>query len=263
MKIWDMHVHPIWERVPGQGVVEKVENLLRLADRMGIERLGLFLETGKEDREIERLFALHGERLFGFIWLILWNVPVERNVALMNRWIRDGPLMGIKLGGNSAHCHLPEHDAVFTYAASLRAVIYIHTWLKVGGDPPHPGGGNLAHESTPQEVALLGARHPKMPLICGHTGGDWELGIRAVRAQPNVSVEIGGGFPSCGQVEMAVKELGASRVIYGSDIPGRGFATQLAKVYGAAIPERDKEQIFCGNIRRLLAPIAAIKGWKL
>ncbi len=263
MKIWDMHVHPDGERIPGRGLVEKVEGLLRLGDRMGIERLGLFLETGKEDREIERLFALRGDRLFGFIWLILWNVPVDRNIALIDRWVRDGPLMGIKLGGFSGHCHLPEHDPVFTHAASLRAVIYLHTWLKVGGEPPHPGGSNLPHESTPQEVALLAARHPKMPLICGHTGGDWELGIRAVRAHRNVSVEVGGGFPTCGQVEMAVKELGASRVIFGSDVSGRGFASQLAKVHGAAIAPRDKEQIFCGNIRRLLAPIAGVKGWKL
>jgi uncharacterized protein len=260
MRIWDIHVHPDGERIPGRGLAEKAENLLRLADRMGVERLGLFLEVEKYERDVEPVLARHRDRLFGFIWLVLWNVPAERSIALVDRWVRNGPLIGIKLGGYSGRCHLPQHDAVFTHAASLGAVIYIHTWLKVGGDPPRPGGANLPHESTPQQLALLAARHPEMPLICGHTGGDWELGIRAVRPHRNISVEVGGGFPGRGQVEMGVKELGAARVIFGSDLTGRGFASQLAKVHGAAIPDRDKELIFSGNLRRLAAPIAKAKG---
>lgn len=260
MKIWDLHIHPEGERIPGRTLAEKVENLLRIADRMGIERLGLFLELEKYEKEIEPLFARHRDRLFGFIWMTLWNVPLADNIALMNRWIAGGPLIGIKMGGYSGICSVPAYDPVFTHAASLKAVIYIHTWLKVGGDPPHPGGQNLPQESRPQDVAVLAARHPGIPLICGHTGGDWELGIRAVRPHKNVSVEIGGGFPARGQVEMAVRELGAERIIYGSDVSGRGFASQLAKVYGAAISEREKELIFSGNLRRLLAPIARAKG---
>ena len=36
---------------------------------------------------------------------------------------------------------------------------------------------------------------------------------------------------------MAVRELGAERVIYGSDVGGRSFASQLGKVMGAAVPQ--------------------------
>ena len=90
-------------------------------------------------------------------------------------------------------------------------------------------------------------------LICGHTGGDWEQGIRAVRAQPNICVDLGGGDPVAGITEMAVRELGAERVIYGSDAAGRSFASQLAKVHGAAIPEDAKRLIFAANLKRLLA----------
>jgi hypothetical protein len=260
MRIWDLHIHPEGSRIPGKTLTGKVESLLAVADRMGIERLGLFLNIGEDEREIEQLFARRRDRLFGFIWLILFDKPVESNIALMNRWIVNGPLTGIKLGGYSGIYSLPVYDPVFAHAAKLKAVVYLHTWLKVGGNPPAPGGANLPQESKPQDVAALAARRPEAPLICGHTGGDWELGIRAVRAQTNVSVEIGGGWPTRGQVEMAVKELGAGRVIYGSDIPGRSFATQLAKVHGATISDREKELIFSGNFRRLLAPICKDKG---
>ena len=59
---------------------------------------------------------------------------------------------------------------------------------------------------------------------------------------------------------MAVRELGAERVIYGSDTGGRSFASQLAKVMGADIPETAKKMILGENLRRMLAPIAKVKG---
>jgi hypothetical protein len=40
------------------------------------------------------------------------------------------------------------------------------------------------------------------------------------------------GFdPTAGVTEMAVREVGAARVLYGSDAGGRSFASQLAKVW--------------------------------
>jgi len=59
---------------------------------------------------------------------------------------------------------------------------------------------------------------------------------------------------------MAVRELGAERVIYGSDAGGRSFASQLAKVTGAEIPEATRRLILGENLRRLLSPILKAKG---
>ena len=102
----------------------------------------------------------------------------------------------------------------------------------------------------------------KASLICGHTGGNWELGVRAVRAAASVAVDLAGSDPTNGLVEMAVRELGAERVIYGSDVGGRGFASQLGKVRGAAVPEAAKKLILGENLRRLLTPILRNKGVK-
>jgi hypothetical protein len=62
---------------------------------------------------------------------------------------------------------------------------------------------------------------------------------------------------------MAVRELGAERVIYGSDVTGRSFASQLGKVHGARISEGQKSLIFSENLRRLVRPILKTKGIKL
>ena len=97
---------------------------------------------------------------------------------------------------------------------------------------------------------------------CGHTGGDWERGIRAIRASKNLYADLAGSDPVAGYTEMAVRELGAERVIYGSDAGGRSFASQLGKVFGAQIPEAAKQLILSGNLRRLLTPILQRKGIK-
>ena len=57
--------------------------------------------------------------------------------------------------------------------------------------------------------------------------------------------------PTSGFVEMAVRELGAERVIYGSDAFGRSFASQLGKVMGADIPEPARRLVLGENLRRL------------
>jgi predicted TIM-barrel fold metal-dependent hydrolase len=62
---------------------------------------------------------------------------------------------------------------------------------------------------------------------------------------------------------MAVRELGAERVIYGSDVGGRSFGSQLAKVYSSDLPDATRRLILGGNLRRLLKPILEKKGIKL
>jgi predicted TIM-barrel fold metal-dependent hydrolase len=136
----------------------------------------------------------------------------------------------------------------------MQAVILQHTWLKVEGNGPG--------ESTPYDLVELARRHPQALLVDAHTGGDWELGIRILRPAENVSTCIAGFDPTSGCVEMAVRELGPQRVLYGSDAAGRSFASQLGKVMGADISEPARKLILGENLRRLLTPILRAKGLK-
>ena len=160
-------------------------------------------------------------------------------------------MVGVKLWV-AQRCNAPELDPILDRAAQLKAIVFQHTWLKITG--------NLPGESTPMELAELAARHPSAKIVCGHSGGDWERGLRAIRSHKNVYAELGGGDPTAGVTEMAVRELGAERVIYGSDVGGRSFASQLAKVLGADIAESAKRLILGQNLKRLLNPILQQKG---
>lgn len=146
-------------------------------------------------------------------------------------------------------------DPIIERAAAMQAVIFQHTWWKTGG--------NLSGESTPLDVVELAKRHPKTPIICGHTGGNWELGIRAVRGQTNLSVDLAGSDPTNGFVEMAVRELGAERIIWGSDAGGRSLGSQLAKVQGSTVPEAAKKLMLGENLKRMMMPILTAKGFRV
>jgi len=255
--IWAAHGHL---STPGDTPAERIGKLLRFADRMGIERVIVFMgypwaydpspdEVQRQnDQVIEAVEFSHG-RALGFVYLNPRHT--KQSLAELDRCVRDGPLVGIKLWV-AVRCHEICLDPIVRRAVELKAPILQHTWYKITG--------NLPGESTAEDLATLAARHPGASFIAAHVGGDWELGIRAIRRTANVAAEICGSDPTAGMVEMAVRELGAQRVIYGSDFAGRSFASQLAKVCGADVPDEAKRLILAGNIKRILAPILAAKG---
>lgn len=258
MRIWDLHCH--LSGVPGLTAEERLENLLRYADRVGIERLCIYMgikwsqdptpdDLVKQNDDVLRALAAHPDRAFGFVYLSAKHIA--RSLEELERCVAHGPMVGIKLWV-AGRCDSPEIDPVIRRAAELKAVIFQHTWFKTMP--------NLPGESTPDDMVTLARRFPQVSMICGHTGGTWELGIRAIREHRNLYADLAGSDPTAGMTEMAVKELGAHRVIYGSDAGGRSFASQLAKVHGAQISEADKQRIFCDNLRQLLLPIFKQKG---
>ena len=259
--IWDLHCH--LSGVEGRTPHERMARLIEYADRMNIERLVVFMGQQflndptpdqfrqQNDEVLEALSHWH-HRAFGLIYL---NPRYEQeSLAEFDRCIKESPMVGVKLWV-AARCTNPGVDAIVRRATEHKALIYQHTWLKTQG--------NLGGESTPMDLAELAAKHPNAPLICGHTGGNWEYGIRAIRPYKNVSIDLGGSDPTAGFVEMAVRELGPDRILYGSDIGGRSFSSQLAKVLGARISAPEQQKILGENLKRLFMPIIQAKGIRL
>jgi predicted TIM-barrel fold metal-dependent hydrolase len=261
-RIWDDHCH--LASVPGDTPEERMTELVRYADRLGIERL--LLSQGycselhptpsqfrEENDRVMRAVRRFADRSYGSVYLS--PAYPEFSVQEFDRCVRDGPMVSIGEVEADKTCSAPEMDPIVECAASMRVPILQHTWLKIGGNEPG--------ESTPYDVVTIAQRYPEVQFVCLHTGGDWERGIRIIRDTKNISAEIAGSNPTAGFVEMAVRELGAERVIYGSDVGGRSFASQLAKVLGADIPDSAKELIVGGNLRRLLAPVLRLKGYRV
>ena len=257
--IWDVHCH--LSGIPGVTPDDRMARLLEYADRHGIDRLCVYMgmtwtfvpkpdDFRRQNDHVLDALEHWSERAFGFVYL---NPQyVDESLAELERCVAKGPMVGVKLWV-ARRCADEQIDPIIKRATELKAVIFQHTWWKAGD-------GNLPGESTPADLAAMAARNSDATLICGHTGGDWERGVRAIRPFKNVYADLAGGDPAAGFTEMAVRELGAQRVLYGSDAPGRSFASQLAKVHGADIPDDAKRLILGENLKRLLAPILQAKG---
>lgn len=269
LRIWDIHYHGF----TGSDPLKQHEETMRYVERMGIERVFSLEIGGHLDRpftptgievEQEQILKKDGHRVSGLTCVD--PAEPEKSIDKMVRWVRNGPCVGIKYAGHGRHDIRASHaknDAIISLAAELNAVIYIHSWLNVGGDPRQPGGGNRSGEATPMDVAALAKRFPDVPIICGHSGGDWELGIRAVRPHKNIYLEFAGSDPHSGSVDLAVKELGADRIVWGGHIPSRSYATELSKVLDADLSHEQRLLIFGGNLRRIATPIFQKKGIKV
>ena len=61
-----------------------------------------------------------------------------------------------------------------------------------------------------------------------------------------------GAAPEAGIVEFAVCQMGAERVLFGSDAPGRSYGVQLGKVLGADLTPGQRDLILFGNMERIL-----------
>lgn len=258
--IWDVHSHLFG--IAGRTPDERMAKLVAYADRMGVERFCVYMgmtalqdpapdQLRQQNDEVLQAISHYHDRAFGFVYLNPNHVDVS--LEELERCVAKGPMVGVKLWV-AKRCNAPELDPLIKRITELQAPVLQHTWYKTPG--------NLPGESTSEDLAELGRRHPQAKLICGHSGGDWRLGIRAIRDVPNILIDTGGSDPTTGFVEMAVRELGESRVIFGSDFPGRSLASQLAKVQGAEVSEMAKRVILRDNLRRLLEPILTAKGVK-
>src|ERR1700747_1419237 len=104
MRIWDLHTH--FPASGGATADKRAEALLRVADRMGIERLCLYMgfpwsqdpapeKFRAENDQVLSVLPKWPDRLLGFVYL---NPKyVEESLAELDRCVKDGPMVGVKL----------------------------------------------------------------------------------------------------------------------------------------------------------------------
>ena len=267
-RIWDSYFTPAYSHPGSDGsstLVTDIERAMPAVRKGAFEKLCYFPHVGigtTSDADFEKLVRSRPEvtlkamerwptLLLGMIQLNANDVPASLDA--LNRWLRDGPMLGVYFRGGgigSLTCTHPNFHPLIERIAELNGVIMQHTWFVTGGKQS-PGA------STPSELAEVAAKFPEQKFICAHAGGEWQRGIRAVQNSPNIVVETSGFDASAGFIEMAVRELGAERIVFGSHLPSRSLGTELSKVIAANISEADKRLILGENFRKLIQrPIA-------
>jgi predicted TIM-barrel fold metal-dependent hydrolase len=191
--------------------------------------------------DVVELMRQYPERVEGFAYV---NPLVgELAVKELDRCVGEHSMIGMKLW-IAVRCSDPVVDPLIDRCAHHGIPMLQHTWLKATG--------NMPGESTPMDLAVLARRHPDATLIMGHSGGDWEYGVRCARSLEKVFFDISGGEANSGWIERAVDLVGAERILFGTDMPGRSMSSQLAKVLGARISDDAKEKITYKNAAGIL-----------
>jgi predicted TIM-barrel fold metal-dependent hydrolase len=138
----------------------------------------------------------------------------------------------------------PEWSQVMKLATDLNLVVQIHT--------------NVA------EMQYLAETFPETTIVFPHLGGsrdDIFTRIAIVAKHKNTHIELSGsGHERVGIIKKAVREIGADRVLYGSDFTINEPAGVIARVKNAFLTEQDRAKILYGNVERLLAKAGSRRG---
>jgi len=251
--IIDIHSHPVFM---GEGRKRsEVNRWVARARRFGIEAmvaLGDVLVHGdrpdanqirKINEETARIVSWAPEFFHGFCYL---NPTLGERAVLseVDRWVGQSGFKGLKLEiANNARdrCMAP----VMRAAESHDVPVLQHTWsmTKIRKRSQH---------SDPEDTCLLARRFPNTRVIMAHLTGCGYRGVLAARGIDNLWVDTSGGTPEAGIVEYAVSNLGAKRVLYGSDAPIRDLPVAIGQVAGAQLRMSDKQAVFYENAAALL-----------
>lgn len=242
--IVDAHAHYPWY-LGNLAKMEDVADFLRVASKFGIGKLCLLGEVfkyglypdEKQITEINNLTAVllkeYPDSFLGFCYINPSNSQASIEDEI-DRRITEDKFKGLKLEA-SLNCRSPQMDPVMKRARMHECVVYQHTFYKTVDKVPE--------ESDPSDVANLAARFPDVKIVMPHLACCGIRGVLDIENHKNVYVDTSGSQPVSGILEYAVEKLGADRILYGSDAPGRDFSCQLGRIYGAEISDEDKNKI--------------------
>jgi predicted TIM-barrel fold metal-dependent hydrolase len=125
----------------------------------------------------------------------------------------DAGMIGIKLAA-SRRADDRLLDPIAELAAERRVPVLQHIWQHRRRDWP----GQEASDAL--ELCVLAGRHPSVVFILAHIGGggDWLHSLHAVRDVANIYVDLSGSGVDGGMLEACVASVGASRLLWGSDL---------------------------------------------
>lgn len=107
-----------------------------------------------------------------------------------------------------------------------------------------------------EQVDGLADQYPDITFILAHSGADFSIArINSAVAQKhgNVVLDITYTATGRGMIEFLVSQVGADKVLFGSDQPMRDPSPQLGWVCYAKLTTEEKKQILAENIERILA----------
>lgn len=220
--------------------------MVRVMDRCGVRRavlsshLAIELDTATGNAATAAAVDAYPDRLAGYLTIN----PYQDPAAELARWAGHSGFVGIKLHP-SLHAYPvdgPAYAPVWEYAAATGRPVLTHTWA--GSD-----------YDDPAMAAAVAERHPEVNILLGHSGAlpsGYDAVIALLRRLPNLYAEICGSYFTGQALVRLVSEVGAHRVIYGSDFPFIDLRYSIGRVVFADLPLADRVTVLGGAFAALL-----------
>jgi predicted TIM-barrel fold metal-dependent hydrolase len=244
--IVDCHVH-IGQSIYGYGLTPA--DLLLQMDDLAIDR-AILCPVQPQDYHLEPANDLvaaavraHPDRFSGFC-----RVDPRRGAYALRELERAAGELGLQ--GLFLHpweegypLDLPLVAPVVELATALALPIMVAT-----------GYPWVSHATQVQELCR---RHPQAQVVMTHGGQINISGLAqadafaALRASPNLRTEVSGTYRQ-DFIEDVIAELGAERVLFGSNAPRFSQAFELERIRSLELDDRQRQAVLGGNVARLL-----------
>jgi uncharacterized protein len=247
-RIIDMHVHLTADETEMAGLLDQAKRAgigKLICSHLGFPALPRY-PTRQQIRDFNEFAVRMRDRHASLMDTYVYVYPPHGDSALrdVEEWVVQHGAVAVKIEwGRGEGNDLSYIDAVVKRATELAVPIQLHTFFRTGGEDPG--------EVSPLHIAQLAAANGEARLIMAHFGGDWVRAARTVKEFPNVVGDTSGCTWQAGLTEFIVQEVGAERVLYGSDMPCRALGPQIAKVLAARLTPAERHMVFAGNAQRV------------
>ncbi len=160
------------------------------------------------------------------------DVAAYRDTAAGYRGLEISPAVhGFQLGDTAV-------TALVEIAAEWRHPVYVVCLARPG--------------ARTRDLVILARRFPEVNFVyghCGHTALD-ASGLAEIAPWRNIFAETSGCYTAV--VGLALRRLGADRVVFGTEYPLQDHRVELVKLAAVAMNRADRSLVMSANARRLL-----------
>jgi len=231
--VFDMHAHI--NPLIGTDVPSLAQSVAQM-DRLGIDVAAVSATRALAgdivggNNDVADAVRRYPGRVIGYCHVSA-NYP-EHLLAEVERCFATGAFHGIKLYQVGVNYDDPAYEPIWAFATERRLPILAHTW-----------GGDLTGFDR------MAAKYPAVAAFAAHAGSGfaYQPYIEAAKRVPNLYLDLTYSREHTHMIEHFVAEVGADRIVWGSDAPLFSMSQQLCKVLFARIADADKRKILFAN----------------
>lgn len=191
---------------------------------------------------MEELSASHS-------WIYQWvvvNPRMPESYKQAEKMLKQPKCVGVKIHPDAHGYPIYDYaEEIFSFCRQNKAVLLSHSGEK---------------NSFPSDYLACADTYPEVKLILAHLGcgynGDISCQVEAVKNAKygNIYTDVSSARSIVVHlIEWAVKEAGAEKLLFGTDVPLHHIGMMKARITYAQIQEEEKEKIFYQNAEKIFS----------